>query len=84
MATIKDIRISITNMTPPVFEKMLHAIRARRRTKPTKAIRAKKKAPAKTKRAPRKRMQPQDMFAIVKGMSDEDKLKLAAKLIGGK
>ena len=29
-------------------------------------------------------MEPQDMFAIVKGMSETEKLKLAAKLIGGK
>lgn len=81
---IEDIRTSISDMPPEQFGDMLHKIRAKRRTKPTKAIRKRKSAPAKTKRAPRKRMEPQDMFAIVKGMSETEKLKLAAKLIGGK
>lgn len=78
---IEHLKVSITDMPPDDFMKLLTKIRAIRRTKPTVAIRA-KSAPAKTKRAPKTRMRQQDMFAYANGLTDAAKLELLKKLKG--
>ena len=83
MATIESLNKSISDMTPQESMDLIMQIREVRRTRPTKKIRA-KKAPAKTKRAPKKRMAPQDMFAYAQGLDDKAKAALIEKLTGGK
>lgn len=77
---IEQLRTSITDLPPEEFGTLIMNIRAIRRTRPTKKIRA-KKAPAKTKRNPRKRMAPQDLFAYAGSLTPDQALALAAKLI---
>ena len=83
MATIYDLSISITGMGQAELYEKFHAIRANRRRKPERAMRAKKSTtPAKVARAPRKsNLKQQDIFAFTNGMSDEAKAKLAAELL---
>ena len=84
MATIESLGPSITDLSPRDLTKKLMLIRENRRTRPTKKIRA-KSTTAKQKRAPRKKnLRPQDMFAYAASLSPEAKMKLAAKLLGGK
>lgn len=85
MATIKDLHVSITQMSPEDRTQLLLTIRENRRRRPTKKVKA-KKSTARTKRraATKKNPSQQDAFAMLNGMSEAEKIKLAQQLIGGK
>ena len=82
MATIESLGTSISKLNMADASTLITTIRANRRLRPSKKLRA-KSAPAKTKRAPRKKnLRPQDMFAYAASLSPEAKMKLAATLLG--
>ena len=79
MATIDDLNTSILDLSAQQIVDLIREIRTRRRIKG----KVKRSKPAKVKRAPKKKnLRQQDIFAYVKGMSEEEKLKLAKKLLG--
>lgn len=84
MATINDLRISITEIPYSEVVELLHTIRANRRRRPEKPLRAKKSTPAKVARAPKKtNLKQQDIFAFTTGLSADAKKALAAELMKG-
>lgn len=71
-------------MPRPQLLSLLQGIRAQRRLRPERAIRAKKDVPAKVARAPKKgNLKQQDLFAFAKGLDDQAKAALAAELLKG-
>jgi hypothetical protein len=79
MAKIEDLATSITQLSPTARFKLISDIRRRRRIRPP--VKAKK--PAKVKRkANKKNLRPQDAFGHINNMTEEQKIRLAAKLLG--
>lgn len=74
MATILHLNTSITHMPLGMLYDKLRAIRAQRRVRPTKKIRAKS--------APKRTKVPKDPFALIATMTPKQKAALAAKLLG--
>jgi hypothetical protein len=84
MATIDSLRLSITEMPYSDVVELLHVIRANRRRRPEKSLRAQKSTPAKVARAPKKsNLKQQDIFAYTNGLGSDAKKKLAAELMKG-
>jgi hypothetical protein len=73
MATILHLNISITQLPLDELYDKLRGIRAQRRVRPTKKIRA--------KTAPKHTKIPKDPFALIATMTPEQKVALAAKLL---
>ena len=78
MATIDDLGVSITQLLTPQVHDHIRTIRERRRF-----IKPKKKTTKRTASKAKKQIREQDIFASVKGMSDDMRAELARKLTGG-
>lgn len=82
MAKIEDLVTSISDLHPNERLALLRTIRAKRRLRPDPATK-KKKQPAKSKRkANKKNLRPQDAFGHINNMSETEKIKLIARLMG--
>lgn len=82
MATIDHLKVSILDLSQEEGLKLIHEIRAKRRTPPAEPRKTKKRASG--TRAPKnKNKKPVDLKPMVSGMTSEEKKKLAQQLLGG-
>jgi len=86
MATIYSLGPSITDLSYPDLLEKLQGIRAKRRLRPERPIRATKKessAPTKVTRAKNHHPKTKDISNAISKLSPEMKAMLAAELLGG-
>lgn len=85
MATIYSLGPSITDLPYPTLLEKLQLIRANRRLRPERPIRAKKevKAPAKVARSNGHHPKTKDISTAISKLTPEMKAMLAAELLGG-
>ena len=85
MATIESLHTSITQMKPADLTALFLRIRESRRRRPAPKVKA-AKANAQSKRTTKRKKAPsqQDIFSMLNGMSEAEKVKIAQQLIKSK